>query len=236
MVRSWRAWATLAAALCLAIGVIAALAPAGQSSVEPTQIVSLVNSPRVQAVDVASGIVFVTGTASADPADQARTLWYESVAGVAEAQATSTNIVRRTAVSPGDEIVNEETDSVSSQKVVLPDITPADVQAQLETSAAAGLSIVDVHFIGLLGGTAEVVVRPDKIAMLEGASELTHALLGPLGDGRRPYLVTYVDGRGDPQLILGFTPGLGGDNGQGIAWVASGVTTDAILGSPYVAK
>ena len=59
-------------------------------------------------------------------------------------------------------------------------------------------------------------------------------LLGPLGHDQRPYLVTVVDAQHQPLLMLGWTPHLEGNLGEGIAWQAPGIRSDAIVGQPVI--
>jgi hypothetical protein len=44
-------------------------------------------------------------------------------------------------------------------------------------------------------------------------------------------LVTIVDGKGKPMLVLGYTPAVGGGTGQGIGWQAPQANSDAIWGA-----
>jgi hypothetical protein len=83
--------------------------------------------------------------------------------------------------------------------------------------------------MSFLGGTAELVVQPtDPPAFFKAAGERIAELLGPLAQGA--YLVTVVNGAQEPQLILGFTPGVGGSAGEGVAWQDPSISTDAVWG------
>jgi hypothetical protein len=112
-------------------------------------------------------------------------------------------------------------------------LTEADLEAALESAAtSAGVVLVQTHYLPLLGGTEEIVVQPaDPAEFANHATGIT-TLLGPLGRDERPYLVTVVNTRHEPLLMLGWTPHLEGSIGQGVAWQAPGIRSSAILGQP----
>ncbi len=65
----------------------------------------------------------------------------------------------------------------------------------------------------------------------EAAVRLT-PLLRPLDQDDHAYLVTVIDNDRRPLLVLGWTPGVGGSGGEGVAWQADGIHSSAILGQP----
>ena len=101
------------------------------------------------------------------------------------------------------------------------------------TAAAheAGIPLVRMHYLPVLGGTAELIVQPADPSAV--GSKVTR-LLGPLGHDHRPYLVTVVNQDGDALLVLGWTPHLGGGIGEGVAWEAPGYDSGVIVGKPVV--
>jgi hypothetical protein len=117
-------------------------------------------------------------------------------------------------------------------------LSEADVDAALERGAdAAGVALVSAHYLPLLGGTAEVVVRPsDPVAFAEGAASSLSTLLGPLDQDNRPYLVAVVDEQEAPLLVLGWTPGAGRSIGEGVGWQAPGIHSSAIVGQPVTSN
>ena len=111
-------------------------------------------------------------------------------------------------------------------------LSKGDLEAALENgAAAAGVALVRTHYLPLLGGTAELVVQPrEPVRFAEEAGAHLATVVGPLGHGNRPYLVTVVDAQGSPLLVLGWTPHLGGGLGEGIGWQAPGIRSSAIIG------
>ena len=110
-----------------------------------------------------------------------------------------------------------------------------NLDAALETAAAsAGVDLLRTNYLPLLGGTAEIVVQPDEPVKYAEAPTGVTTLLGPLGHDQRPYLVTVVDAQHQPLLMLGWTPHLEGNLGEGIAWQAPGIRSDAIVGQPVI--
>jgi hypothetical protein len=97
---------------------------------------------------------------------------------------------------------------------------------------ARGARLLSSHFIRLFGGTAELVIQPnDPAGFVASAGANVSALLGDLQAKERPYLVTVVDSKGTPLLVLGYTPRVGGTIGQGIGWQAPEASSDAIWGA-----
>ena len=101
-------------------------------------------------------------------------------------------------------------------------------------AAALGASVVKIKFLPDLGGSAEIVVEPEQpAAFAEHAGTKITTLLGRLGDNTHAHLVTVVGSNGQPLLMLGWVPEAGRRSlGEGIAWQAPGVHTDAIYGAP----
>ncbi len=94
--------------------------------------------------------------------------------------------------------------------------------------------MVAAHYVPFLGGTADVVVQPDPPApFAEQVGQKVVTLLGPLARDGRAYLVTVVDSTQAPLLVLGWTPGVG-QAGEGVAWQAPGIRSDAIFGQPVI--
>ena len=110
-----------------------------------------------------------------------------------------------------------------------------ELEAALQQAAeGAGVVLVRTHYLPLLGGTAEIVVRPpEPIEFAEKGAGMTR-LLGPLGDDQRPYFATVIDEQHEPLLMLGWTPHLEGKGsiGEGIAWQADDIHSNVIIGQP----
>jgi hypothetical protein len=75
------------------------------------------------------------------------------------------------------------------------------------------------------------VIQPEQpTAFAEAAGTRLSPLLRTLTDGDHAYLVTVIDEAERPLLMLGWTPGVGGGSGEGIAWQADGIRSSAIIG------
>ncbi len=213
--------------------------PSGDPAAAVARILVAIDSPRITSMDIVGTTIKITGRASTDYGDVARTLWYESVAGAALAQLNNADRVDMLVLDASgnelDSVTDEPSDS-GAQIDPLADITmsPSDVAAvTAKLDPALGLTVTGAHYVGLFGGGAEVVVQPDDVeGFVAHASTKLGKLLGPLTGDNRPYLVTVVDATGAPQLILGHMPGMGGTLGEGMGWVAPGMQTDAIIGQP----
>jgi hypothetical protein len=112
-------------------------------------------------------------------------------------------------------------------------LSQADLEDALKKAAdAAGVVLVRTHYLPLLGGTAELVVQPQRPMQFAEAGAGVAPLLAPLGRDHRAYLVTVVDERQRPLLMLGWTPGVGAAIGEGIGWQADDIHSGAIYGQP----
>lgn len=81
--------------------------------------------------------------------------------------------------------------------------------------------------------STEIVVQPrHPVAFAEHPGRKLTTLLGPLAHGERAYLVTVVDAKATPLLVLGWNPNAG--QGEGIAWQAPGIRSDVIWGQPVL--
>jgi hypothetical protein len=106
-------------------------------------------------------------------------------------------------------------------------------QAVRDGADALGVSTLTVRYLPGLGGAADVVVEPtDAASFATTAGRKLTTLLGPLADNRHAYLVTVADPKGRPLFVLGWAPGVA--QGEGIAWQAPGIRSDAIIGQPQL--
>jgi hypothetical protein len=210
-----------------------------EPSAEPgsaADILARIDSSRLGELSASDNLAIVVGTASSVDGDATRTLWYESIAAAALAQTVPVDLAQRQVLDESGNILETEEDPVTTSE--------QDAFAQLNLSAdeiagvvapgakAMDVQVVSIEYIELFGGIAEIVVLPgDVAAFVASAGTNIPVLLDRLIDGHQPYLVTVVDGKQDPQLVLGWTPGIGGD-GQGIGWVSPDLETDSIWGQP----
>jgi hypothetical protein len=117
-------------------------------------------------------------------------------------------------------------DMIGPDQVYAATSSPSPLAANGCTSVAnnaassAGVTVVSAHTYAVLGGACDVTITADDPTSLVGGS------VGDLGafkaalsnnDGRA-FLLTVVDGSGEPIDVSGWIPNVGGDIGQGIGW------------------
>lgn len=181
----------------------------------------------------------ITGSASMASdgnADLTRTLWYEDIAASAYAQLVAVDTASRAILDDNGDVLGEEQDPlvhITQDAFAQPSETEESIAAVIEAGAKSlGVDVIDIDYVNLFGGIAEVVVEPDDVkGFVSKAGSNVPILLDRLAQDQRPYLVTVVDAEQTPQFVIGYAPGVGGD-GQGLAWVTPGLPTDAILGIP----
>jgi hypothetical protein len=193
-------------------------------------ILARLGSGRITELRASGGVAVVEGRASG-PADAVRTLWYANLAGAALAQQDERiGRVHREVVGAAGELLERQDDAVTSGGPDAFAPVTASVQKLRARVEAAGARLTSAKVVALYGGAVDAVVQPDDpAAFVRSAGARIGALLG----SRLPYLVTVVDRERTPLLVLGFSPGVGGGMGQGIAWVAPGVATDAVWSAAH---
>lgn len=235
-----RSTKTLAAMTLILTGLMACAetdGPAARSSITSTpvdEVLERIASPRLASLDASGSVATVSGFASDRGADLTRTLWYEDIAAVASAQLVPVSMASRTVIGSNGQVLTTEEDPVSagSRDALGPShLTEADIWSIIRPSAKlVGANVVTLEYVDLFGGTAEIVVQPGEVdAFVADAGSRLTTLLDRLADNQHPYLVTVVDAAHEPQLVIGYVPGIGGD-GQGLAWVKPGLETNAIFG------
>jgi hypothetical protein len=193
------------------------------------------SSPRVRSIELKGESVVVTGVATGPGADVTRMRWYESVEGAAYAKQHGATTLTRRVLNGSGQLLGTETDPLHTAAPA------ADAPLTLSEAEIAGgaqeraaplrATVVELHYVPQFGGTAELVVQPDDPAsFVQTIARTARTLLGPVGRDHGAYLITIVDSTYAPLFVLGYTPGVGGD-GQGIAWQAPGVHSDAIVGT-----
>ncbi len=191
---------------------------------------------RVDSIELRDSTASVSGTAAEGGADAIRTLWFESVAGAAFAQDEGATLMTRKVVDEDGDVLQTRTDRINLEALEAFPQTPtrsAQEIADAVQARARGLdaTLTQTNYVGLLGGTAELVVEPNNPAeFLEETGSNVATLLGDLSQDNGPYLVTIVDSAGAPLVILGYTPGISRGLGQGVGWEAPGVDSGAIHG------
>lgn len=238
--RTTMKWLLVGLVVLAAVGAagsaIARSGPTGAGPDPAAEVLARIGSSRLAAISAGPGTAIVEARASEAGADSARSLWYGTIAGAAIAQSAGSSSVSRRVVDVNGTVLAEENDAVATggPDAFRPlDRSAADVVRAVRARAESlGARLLSAHYVRLFGGTAELVVQPDDPAafVASGGANLA-ALLGDLGDNQRPYLVTVVDRNGEPLLVLGYTPAVGGGIGQGIGWQAPQAASDAIWGA-----
>lgn len=244
---SVKGWA-MTAAIAVGVTVIGAHVASGDQSTPiadtsaSSRVTAAIGSPRVATLEEIGKTAVATGAANkGDQADMVRTEWYETLAAAALAQTDGLTTVRRDVLDDSGSNLYSEIDPFSSEQTgdafASPSLTESDIRTALKTQAeAAGVAVVDVHYVDLFGGAAELVLQPSDLnETLHSASTVTNALLGSLGNNQHPYLITIVNSQGEVQMLQGYMPGVGGDKGQGLGWLAPGLQTDNFYGAPLAA-
>jgi hypothetical protein len=128
--------------------------------------------------------------------------------------------------------------SLGKAPVVPVTLSKGNAERSLERATSeAGVSLVESRYDPRAGGSAELVVEPHSpVPFAEAAGTRLTPLLRPLAHGDHAYLVTVVDAERRPLLVLGWTPGVGGGSGEGIAWQADGIHSSAIVGQPVTMR
>lgn len=207
--------------------------------ISATEILQRLNSGGVvSSIGMEGDTVLVSGSPHGADPDGTRTIWYETVAGAAYAQGTPAKWLSRTVFDEKGAVIENDRDAVMNGGVdAFGPITLDEAGFVKEISSRAatlGVRVVSTTYIALFGGSGEIVIQPtDGRTFVADAAPQIGTLLGELGKSH-PYLVTVVDDQQSPLLIVGFTPNVGGDNGQGLAWLAPGLESSAVWGSGTV--
>jgi hypothetical protein len=176
--------------------------------------------------------VVVSGAADGPGAEVTRTLWYEAIAGAAYAAQNGGKTLTRRVLDPSGNVLSTETDPVSPLSDANAPTTrtaAAIAQAAQQRLAALGAQLVEADYSPSFGGTSELVVQPENPDLFLKTAGNMAAAIGPLTG--KAFLITILDSKQTPALILGYTPGLGGGLGQGIGWEASNVHSGLMWGA-----
>ena len=202
------------------------------------EILERIGSPRVLTLDLVGDTAMVTGRTPARGGEQARTRWYQTIAGAAYSQKVGATRLSRRVLSATGALIEESEDAVhtvtSDRDWFGPVIWSApDIAREVGSRApTVGARVLHTNHIPLFGGIAEIVLQvDDEVEFMAESGQRLAIILGELSRNNRPYLVTVVDSGLEPRLVLGFTPSVGGTIGNGIGWQASGVDSNSIYGA-----
>ena len=177
----------------------------------PSDIVALIDSPRLTSLSKEGEVITAEGQASSAEGDSLRTEWFTTVGGIEYAQRFGGSTVAPTILvgtkvhKANEELVGTLTDSPTF-------LSEDELRAQaLRSADAAGVILDELNYVPFFGGTAEFVLRPtDESTFMSEYDERMSRFFGFVVDlpspGRRPVLVTIVDSDGANRLIQGSVP------------------------------
>jgi len=191
---------------------------------------------RVASVTQQGSQLNVTITSS-DPASRTVASWYGDVFARAVADQ-----VEKTGGSPVLSVVQLDTSGNSvtggSERVrpILRTEPLAEGACANDGTAAAAnakVRMLQADDVDVLSGGCSFVVTPTigVAEFVKNAGRYLDPIVKAIPDSERhPYLIRVQDDKGATQLILGWIPGIGGDNGEGIAWVQPNTDSSAVIG------
>jgi hypothetical protein len=100
-------------------------------------------------------------------------------------------------------------------------------------TANAKVKVLQADNVDVLNGGCSFVVTPTigVAEFVKNAGQYLDPIVKAIPDSEgHPYLIQVQDDKGATQLILGWIPGIGGDNGEGIAWVPPNTDSSAVVG------
>lgn len=124
-------------------------------------------------------------------------------------------------------------DSLSSSQAPN-DLAPdACATAAASQADAAGAAVKEARTIMIGSGACYLVLQPtvDVATFAESASSRLGEMLSAITNvSAHAYLAKVVDQAGTTRLVVGWTPAIGGEIGQGLGWVQPGLSSSAVLG------
>jgi hypothetical protein len=174
----------------------------------PSDIVALMDTPRLTSLSSAGRVITAEGQATAAEGDSLRTEWFTTVGGVEYARRFGgSSIVRK--VLHDTTILQKDNTEVGTLTDPATFFSEEDLRAHaLRYADAAGVVVEEVNYVPFFSGTAEFVLRPrdESEFMSEFAERMYLFFRGLLSPGRTPVLVTIVDSSGANRLIKWFVP------------------------------
>jgi hypothetical protein len=184
----------------------AATEPQGPPSVSTaSDIVALMNTPRLTSLSSVGEVVTAEGQASAAGGDDLRTYWFTSIGAIAHVQHVGGSLIVRRVLdgttlfdeNEGEEPVGTLTDPAT----FLSEEEMNDLALRWADEAEAN---VEVNYVPFFGGAAEFVVRPDdELGFMRELDSRMYELFRKLPQEPRPYLVTIVDSSGANRRVQG---------------------------------
>jgi hypothetical protein len=174
-----------------------------------SDIVALIDSPRLTSLSLVGDVVTAEGQASRSEGDDLRTFWFTSVGAIAHVQHLGGSlIVRRvldgtTLLDAGDG-GEEPVGRLTEPPTFLSESDLNDLALRWADEADVA---VELNYVPFFGGTAEFVLRPkDELAFMRELDLRLYELFRVLPQEPRPFLVTVVDGSGANRRVWGGFP------------------------------
>ena len=213
--RACRSRSALVIAISLAVlplaGCGAATEPHGPPPVKTSSdIVALIDSPRLTSLSLSGEVVTAEGQASRSEGDDLRTYWFTSVGALAHIKALGGSSIERRVLDgtklldSGDVVGPEPVGTLRDPETFL---SEEDLNARtLRWAEAADVVVEDLNYVPFLGGTAELVLRPrHELKFMRGLDMTLYELFRALPqEEERPFLLTVVDGSGANRRVWGF--------------------------------
>lgn len=201
------------------VGIVAVLVLAGcggaaseaPSVSTPSDIVALMDTPRLISLKAKGRVIFAEGQATTAGGDVTRTEWFTTVGAVECAQRFGGWAIFRR-IRTGTRLSEPEKDEVGTLAEPGTFLTEDELRAEaLRSADAAGVVVEEVNYVPFFGGTAEFVLRPtDESQFMSEFDERMSRFFRFFGDlpspGERPVLVTIVDENGANRLVQGDVP------------------------------
>ena len=188
----------------------AGTAPEAPSVSTPSDIVALMDTPRLTSLSSTGRLITAEGQASTADGDDLRTKWFTTVAGVEYAQRFGGSFIVSKVVHDTTVLEKEETEvgTVSDPATLLSEEDLSVVVSRYANDA--GVLVEEINYVPFFGGTAEFVLRPtDESKFMHEFDKRMYLFfrhLVPSDRKPRPVLVTIVDDSGAIRLVQGSIP------------------------------
>jgi hypothetical protein len=218
----------------LAVAGCGAATEAQQPSVStPSDIVALIDSPRLTSLTKERNVLTAEGPASQAEGDSLRTYWFTSVGALAGVESFGGSAIVRKVMNGTMLLEDDGKEPVGTLPDTATFLSEDDLRAYADSHADdAGVVVEEVNYVPFLGGTAEFVLRPtDEIKFMRNLDENMYSFFRDFpSKDPRPMLLTVVDGSGTNRWVQGSFPlsdgtsGLAAAEGESFSWQAEDLT------------
>ncbi len=199
------------------------------------QVLAELNDPRLQSIQLTGD----TATITTKPAeDGLATIWIAKVAASAFIQSMkqagiSAPITVNYVDTSGKALdlgANGDRPSNTTPRP-LPELAGGCSGAVATVPAQPGVTLISARTVNVPGDACSIVLKVDSTTSLDGLGHIVGQTISPItADSARAYLVTVLDPSNTPIRILGWVPGIGGDQGQGMGWSSPQLAAEASTG------